>query len=556
MKRLTFATMSAFAALATAAPAAAQGVPSGESVGAAEAEADSSRGGGRSVRIDPYIEASQIVIAELSPGDDAVTYTQVAAGVDATVQGRNNGGSVSIRYEYNIGYGDAVDSDTISGVARGYASVVPQVLTVEAGALAARTRVDGNGGATLNPLIDEDSESNIYSVYAGPTLATRAGDVDINAAYRIGYTRVDSPDALVLAPGAEPVDIFDDSLVQTASARVGTRPGEPLPIGVGVGAGWTQEDVSNLDQRVRDAYVRGDVTVPVGRTVSLVGGVGFEDVEVSSRDAVLDANGLPVIGDDGRFVTDSSAPRRIAFEADGLIWDVGVVWRPTSRTSLAATVGRRYDSTTYYGTFAWAPDRRSSVNISVYDALSGFGNQLTTALGNLPSEFTANRNALTGDVTGCVASLEGGNCLSGALASVRSAVFRSRGVAASYSRQVGRLSTGVGAGYDRRKFIAAPDTVLADANGVIDESYYLTWFLSGDLGRNAGFTTNAYANWIESGFENGGDVFVLGGSAAYRRSLTDRLSARAAIAIDHLDSDITDEDLTAASALLGLRYDF
>jgi hypothetical protein len=512
--------------------------------------------GGRAVQVNPYIEASQIVVAELSPGDDVVTYTQVGAGVDASVQGRNNGGSVSVRYEYNVGYGDAIDSDTISGVARGYASIVPQVLTVEAGALAARTRVDGNGGATLNPLLGEESESTIYSIYAGPSLATRAGDADISASYRVGYTRVESPDSLVAAPGADPVDVFDDSVVQAATARIGTRPGEPLPVGLGVGGGFIQEDVANLDQRVRDMYVRADATLPVTQSLAVVGGVGYEDVEVSSRDALLDANGIPVVGPDGRLVTDESEPRQIAYEADGLIWDVGVMWRPSSRTSLAATVGRRYDSTTYYGTFSYAPSSRSSVNVAVYDTVSGFGNVLTNALANLPTEFTANRNALTGDLAGCVASVEGNNCLTGPLSSVRSAVFRSRGIAGSYSRQVGQLTAGIGAGYDRRKFIAAEGTVLAAANGVIDESYYVAAYLSGPLGRNAGFSANAYANWLESGFANGGDVFAMGTSASYSRSLFDRLSARAAVALDYLDSDIAAEDLTAASALVGLRYDF
>src|SRR5690606_3572111 len=80
---------------------------------------------GRRVSIDPYIEASQVLVAELSPGDDTVTYTQLAAGVDASVTGRNNGGAVSLRYERNIGYGDeTLDSDTLSGVARGYATIV------------------------------------------------------------------------------------------------------------------------------------------------------------------------------------------------------------------------------------------------------------------------------------------------------------------------------------------------------------------------------------------------------------------------------------------------
>lgn len=542
MTRTILLTGSAFAALALAAPAAAQ---------------ESEEGRTQRTTVQPYIEVSQIGVVTLSPDEDAVTYTQAAVGVDAQVNGRNTGGSLSIRYEYNKSYDDDTpDSDTISGVARGYASIVPQVLTVDVGGLAARTRVDGNGGATLNPLNGEDSESRIYSAYAGPTLNTRAGDVAIAAQYRVGYTKVEQPDALVLNPGADPVDVFDDSVSQRASVHLGTSPGEPLPIGVGLGAGWAQEDVSNLDQRVRDVYARADVTVPVSHSVALVGGVGYEDVEVSSRDALLDPQGRPVIGSDGRLVTDTSEPRQIAFEADGLIWDAGVVWRPSSRTAFEAHYGRRYDSDTYYGSFAWAPSSRSSLNVSVYDSVSGFGGQLNTALANLPTEFNVARNALTGDLGGCVASTEGSQCLTGALGSVRSSVFRSRGVSASYTTAVGRMTAGIGAGYDRRKFLAPENTVLAVANGVTDEAYYGSIFLSGDLGSRANFSTNAYATLLQSGFDLQGDVLATGASASYNRSLTDKLSLRAAVALDHIDSDLDLEDLTAASGLLGLRYGF
>ena len=557
MTKLTFKSTTALAgavlALGMASPSLAQDYGAEED----ERGSSSSRSGGRVVDVEPYIEVSQIAIAELSPGDEVVTYTQVAAGIDASVTGRNNGGSVSLRYERNIGYEDnSVDSDTISGVARGYASIVPQALTVEAGALAAKTRVDGNGAASLSSLDDRGTDSQIYSAYAGPNLSTKAGDVHVNANYRIGYTRVEAPDGLVTAPGAEPVDVFDDSVSQSAKVHLATRPGEPLPIGVGVGAGWDQEDVSNLDQRVRDVYVRGDVTVPVSHSLALVGGIGYEDVEVSSRDALLDGNGDPVIGADGRLVTDTSQPRQLAYDVSGLIWDAGIVWRPSSRTTLEANVGRRYDSTTYYGSLAYAPNSRSSLAISVYDNVSGFGNQLSTALANLPTEFTAGRNPLTGGLAGCVAGQEGASCLNGALGSVRSSVFRSRGVAASYSTQLGRMNAGIGFGYDRRRFIATPGTVLAAANGVTDESYYASLFLSGEVGRSGNFSTNAYYNYLDSGFDQAGDLSALGASAAYSHNLTSKLSARAAFAVDHLDSDISAEDFTAASALVGLRYGF
>ena len=53
---------------------------------------DDGAGERRTTVVQPYIEVSQIISAELTPGDDVLTYTQVAAGVDINVQGRNSGG--------------------------------------------------------------------------------------------------------------------------------------------------------------------------------------------------------------------------------------------------------------------------------------------------------------------------------------------------------------------------------------------------------------------------------------------------------------------------------
>ena len=55
--------------------------------------------------VTPYLEVSQVVFAELSPGDEVLTYTAVAAGVDAAIAGRNTLGAVSLRYERRIGWG-------------------------------------------------------------------------------------------------------------------------------------------------------------------------------------------------------------------------------------------------------------------------------------------------------------------------------------------------------------------------------------------------------------------------------------------------------------------
>jgi hypothetical protein len=50
--------------------------------------------------------------------------------------------------------------------------------------------------------------------------------------------------------------------------------------------------------------------LPVGNDLALVGGVGWENVKISSRDAVRDpVTGLAGDRRDGRYVTDKSAPR-------------------------------------------------------------------------------------------------------------------------------------------------------------------------------------------------------------------------------------------------------
>lgn len=504
----------------------------------------------------PYIEAAQVVTAQLSPGDDVLTYTQLAAGVDATIAGRNSAASASVRYEHTIGYGNASDVDTLSGIARASLAVAGRGMTLEAGGLASRTRVEGSGFSSIGGFGgNAASTSQLYSIYAGPSIQSRSGPLEISGAYRLGYTRVEAPDAFVLTPGSDPVDIFDDSVTHNAAVRFGVAPNTVAPVGLGVGAGWNRQDISNLDQRIDDKYVRADVTVPLSPNVALVGGVGYEDVQVSSRDAVRDINDNPVLGPDGRFITDDSQPRQIAYETDGLIWDVGVMWRPSRRTSVEAHVGRRYGSTTYYGSLAYAPNSNSSVNVSVYDAITGFGGQVTTALSGLGTDFSAFRNPINGDLGGCVVGVEGNNCALARLGSLRGSVFRNRGVVASYSMVSGRSSFGVGAGYDRRSFIGGQNTVLEDVDGLVDESIFLAANFNRQLDRDSSLFAGAAASWFDAGDSTLGNGMGYSASLAYNRDLWRGLTATAAVGLDGINRDDL-PDYSSASALLGLRYSF
>jgi len=513
------------------------------------------KGGGKGHRtsIEPYIEAAQVVTADLEPGDEVLTYSVIAAGIDADIVGVNNAASVSLRYEHRFGWGKAESSDAASGVVRGYTTVAPGV-RIEAGALAARTSTDERGSSVISPLRDDDTVTQVYSVYGGPSVATYAGDVHINADYRIGYTKVEEPDRFRALPTTPAVDVFDESTVQLAEVHAGVQPYEVLPVGLGLGAGYYREDISNLDQRIEDFHARADVTVPVTESFAVMGGVGYEDVEISARDALRGPGGIPVVGPDGRYVTDKSGPRYMAYDVDGLIWDAGVLWRPSHRTKFEAHVGRRYGSTSVYGTFGYTPNSHSALNIAVYDNVAGFGGQVNRALGDLPVEFSAVRNPLTGDIGGCVSTLEKNGCLTNVLSSLRSSTFRARGVMATYAVEVGRLSTGIGAGYDRRRYIAAKGTVLAIADGVVDENYWLAAYLNGKIDAQSSFSTNLYANWFRTAF--GDDKTAFGATAAYYRHLTNHLSATAAIGVDGVNEDAPLVDDWTASALVGVRYNF
>ena len=73
--------------------------------------------GGKKIKVTPYIEAQQVVFADLKPGNEILTYSVLSAGVDAAIAGRNNQASISARYERRFGWGNATDSDSVSGVA-------------------------------------------------------------------------------------------------------------------------------------------------------------------------------------------------------------------------------------------------------------------------------------------------------------------------------------------------------------------------------------------------------------------------------------------------------
>jgi hypothetical protein len=511
--------------------------------------------------VHPYLEVQQVLNADLD-GGDVLTYTAIAAGVDAGVSTRRVRAQISYRYEKRIGWGDdLVDSDAHTGIAQLGADIIPDMLRVSAGALATRARADGIGPIFGFTNVDDASISEVYSFYAGPDFKQRIGVLDVNASYRFGLVEVDNKALrnIPLAPGAIRLDRFDSSTNHSLSASVGMGVGE-LPFGWTVAGGYYLERADRLDQEFEGRFIRGDVVVPVGRTLALTAGVGYEKIESSQQDILRGPNGAPVVTAGGRLIGDPTKPRLLAYDTDGLIWDAGVIYRPSRRTELQARVGRRYGGTTITGSLSHKINDRYGLSASVYDGVETFGRLLIADLAAVPIEFDVRRNPLNGNVGGiggCVFGNDPGTgaCFDDAFQSIAGSSFRSRGANLLFSGGRGPWSFGVGANYANRRYdqpIVAQGFALERRT---DESFGLYAGMTRDLSRTSSVSLDGYASWFDSGLTGVDGSFSTGATASYYQSfLFDRLQGQAAIGLFTTESDGFDS--TVASALLGLRYQF
>ncbi len=508
----------------------------------------------KSKSITPYVDAGQVLVADLSGGGEVLTYSTIGAGVDASIQTRRVEVQLSYKYERRFDWqNDVADQDTHSGLARAAVKVAPG-FTVEGGALATRARSDIRGDAPSNLAGNVRNVAQVYSVYGGPTFHTGNGPASLSAGYRFGYTKVDVDTPAILAPGSQPQDIFDSSTNHVAWASVGARPGD-LPFGWQLSGGYEREDASQLDQRFEGKYARADVTMPIGPTVALLGGVGYEDIEIGQRNPVVDAGGVPVRDANGRFVTDKSTPRQLSFDTDGLIWDAGVMWQPSRRTSATARVGRRYGDTIYTGSFSYRADHATTIQVGVYDGLSSLGRGLSGGLAALPTQFDPTRNPIGGTINPCVFGQEGGGCLNNQLGNATSAQYRSRGVQATIGSRYAGWSYGVGIGYDQRKLLAPLLSPIANLNGIKDENYYLFLSAGRQLDVDSDISLSGYVNYFDNGAPGVSDVQSAGLSAAYSRRFWRGLTGTAAASLNAFDQDGFNSQLIG-SALVGLRYNF
>lgn len=505
--------------------------------------------------ISPYIEIGQVVTADLT-NDDVLTYSTLAAGVDAALRTKRTQVQVSYRYERRISYSKRVgDDDVHSGLARAAIGLAPGA-SIEAGALATRVRSDIRGAAPGNLAGNVDNISQIYSLYVGPTLASHVGPVGIAASYRYGYTKAEAPGRTGVPAGSPPLDTFDDSQSHVVNASAGVKAGEILPVGLNVSGAYERDSAGQLHQKYESGVVRADAVLPVSGTLAVTAGAGYEKIRVTQKDPLRDANGAPVADGRGRFRTDPNSPDRIAYETDGLIYDAGVIWRPSPRTTLTARAGRRYGGITYTGSLTYAASRSVGVQVGVYDSVDTFGRQLRDGIASLPASFIDQRDAFGQQFSGCTFGQTGGaagGCLNGVFQSISTAAYRARGVDAVLSAKRGALNFGVGGGYATRRFYAPAGSGFT-VDGVTDDSYYAQAFVGAPIDRNSGVNGTLLFNYYESGIVAAPGVLSTGATAQYYRNFG-RIVTTATAGL-YAFSQQGVEDQVSAQGQVAVRYQF
>jgi len=506
-------------------------------------------------RITPYIDASQVVAADLN-GGDVLTYSTIGAGIDASVQSRRVEVQVSYRYEHRFDYQNKLNNDhTHSGLATVKAKVAPG-FSIEAGGIATRTRSDIRGDVQTSNVGNFSNSAQVFSGYIGPNVATHLGPMFVNGAYRFGYTKVEAPGQTGVAPGQPRLDNYDDSKVHVATASVGVKSGTVLPVGITASGSYTREDAGQLDQRFEGKYGRGDVVLPVAQGLAVAGGVGYEQIKITQRDPLRDTAGNPVVDGAGRFKTDPNSPRRIAYDLDGVFWDAGVIWRPSRRTFLEARVGRRYGSMSYTGSLSYQASPGSGIQIGVYDTVQTFGQQLNGQLATLPTALASTTDPFGNQFSGCVYGTTGaaaGGCMNGVFASAATSAYRARGVTAVAVAGRGGTRFGIGGGWARRDFIAPAGGTAFTTNGTSDTSIYAQLFASTDVGPNGALQGSILGSYYNSDIPGNDGIYGWGANTAYTHRFG-RLGATLSAGVFGFERE--GQSSASAQALLGLRYGF
>lgn len=504
-----------------------------------------------------FFDLQQVAESQLKgPGEDIVTYTEVAGSLAGSIRNRRIVATATYRLSYRIPeVGNISKNVNQDGAMRLQANVIDEWLTADTGAIITHSRISASGAAPQSNTANADNLAQTYSIYIQPTLSHRIGDLGVNASYRYAYTRNESGQTgPVVGP---PADRFDSSVSQEVTAGIGMQQ-SALPFDWTIGGQYRRENTSNLAQHFRALKITGEVKVPIAGTVAAVASGGYEKTQTSEREALVDPlTGFPVLGKGGRFVVDPASPRILTYDMDGFIGDAGLIWKPSRRSRFEARAGYRYGGFSVTGLIEMHPSDRTGLTLAVTDQIQTFGQSVSGSLAGAPANLDVKPSPDPGSsYQDCLfgATAGTGRCLGGALGNASAEAYRERAATIIVTRALRQWVVSGSFGYTHRTYIDDPNAPFS-LNGVVDQSFFGNLSFAGQLSRVSGVSFSFAGSLFKNGQVGASDVMSGSFSANYNRTFGRNISARATLAVDASKQDGITADVSGR-AQLGLQYKF
>ncbi len=423
--------------------------------------------------------------------------SEIAPGI--SIRGRGGRTSLDLDYSFRQFFFKNTDQDESTNRlnATGQIELWDRVAFIDGTASMSRQVVDSRGATTDTAAGEFNNRTDVRTFDISPYFLHHFGSwVETESRYRFTKVSVSG-------------DAAADTRTLTESFRAnGGRRFQRLQWSLAVKR--LKENRDGASPSIRSFTVDNDYTYVWDRNVSLLAGIGYEDIE------------------DG---TLTKQPK-------GLTWNAGLAFNPSRRTSLRATYGRRFDDNNF--AFDGTHDLSSRTKVT-----ANFTDKLQTT----QRQITQNLNFIGTDSDGNLIDLRTGlpfNAGTDAFG-LQTATFRQRrfSIALTGTRQRNRFS--LATFWERRKtdLTGSEDTVTGIAANL---AHTLTRRTTADVAlsyRNSKF---------EGTQDRTDDIYTVTGKLTYQ--MFRNSSAVLSYSRTQRDSDVDVNDLTENSVVLSLRREF
>jgi hypothetical protein len=519
--------------------------------------------------VTPRIEVRQVFSdnSGVSTSGDTGVFTVISPGLSIQSQSARISGGLDVAYERRIPLSGRLqqDKDRVNLVARADAVVVRDLLYLNAGGTITRVLNDLRLQSTLNPDTGANNLNNVKSFFIGPRLERLIPDVGVfSTGYTFSYTDVErnNPDRALFASGPLGVGLSNGGITKShaAFARL-QREDFSGRLRWSIGGSFDRSETdftNNVYQSIRGT-LEGELALL--RQFSLVGSLGYEDFFseddnyfLPNGDLNVNASGLP-----------TPFGRRRSVDQNGLTWDVGFRWSPSTRSDVTVRGGERFGEITYNAVGNLRPARGHQISFSYTQGVDTFGRIFTQRLAGVTTTSVSRDQSSGFPGLFFLGSPLFATTL-GDFQSVNSATFRLRAGQLTYSIDRGPRKFALSFGYDRRNFLDYTPLGIQFTNPALrprlqdlqqaDEGYAGSLSFSQRLNPRMGITSNLFYRRNQFALSEGREDNFYGLNLGYDWRLGPLVTFGANYYLSRRDSNQSGQDSTENALSLSLRASF